>query len=260
MNKNRLLLLLILLLTFPWSIQAQPAEKRSQKLSRTDSLITIWWHRQDSLLQQIQYIQCDETSLYVIDAPFGIRRIEVKARLTIHYPSNPLEEPRIRRRIVQVSLNGKQVPPQRLQQLRRGKHEWNILQQRMRQFISIAPILPAYTRALSPMLPDTLNRQPVWRIEVYPQRDLKWPLDRMTLWFSPPLSDPHLKYLRMLLRPSRKRGQSNLYFWYQPINEVDLPVRFQLEHIRTFRKRIRTYTILTTITSRFSNYKIIWKS
>ncbi len=137
-----------------------------------------WMEEQRQAVEQLASFQVHETALHTWDGGFGKQTLRTQARLRGGPDANPPG-----RKIVRMELNGKEVPPERGNQIRRK------LRSMFRP--EMGRIVESFRFPVQDLSRMRLNREiteeelhgvPVWRVDAVP-RSRPFPIERMTAWF-----------------------------------------------------------------------------
>lgn len=233
------LLVLFLVLTAPGAIAAQP----------TGAFVRAWADAQQRAADDVAVVRMEETTERTLDTGFGARRLHVEAALA------GLPGGAWRRTVRAATVNGRPIPPERVERLEDGFHRRMGDDRLLDALLLPAPLL----RRLQPLRPrgeaDAVFGRPAVRFDFAARGDA--PVERVSLWFEP--DERRLLHARVVLarpRPADRAAHLVVTTDYARIDELDLPVRRRLDGSVRMRRRSRAFTVVVDAESRYANHAV----
>ncbi len=212
-----------------------------------EALLREWKTSQQTHMIQLDSVVVDAYSQITIDSPRGLFKVTVVHQAIARRRTDKRLSFMWTHRILRIQADKQPTDPHRLlrriPEWRLGQH---LLQQLFFPLLTLKPLHPTHVRVA-----DTLDGIPAWRLELVPPPESSSqnvPFRRFTVWFTQHFP-PHLLQARMILpQPGRPpQPLASVLLTFLPYEGIDIPEHLHMESIRTRRRRIRTYTYITTL-------------
>ncbi len=207
-----------------------------------------WVQAQLEEWDQISRVEFRERSRRKLDNPFGVSTAAVETRVT-GFP----DEREYEREFLSAEINGRRVPPRRLadfeerwqrfsRQLARASNAFSGW--RLRALLAMRPSAPPVR--------EEFDNQAAYRIDLIPS-NRRSNVDRVTLWFAE--GSGRILASRTIFDPEGQRSSLMAEIRYDRISGTDVPTHRSIEGTVQTRRRLRHFTTLITLESRFDQYR-----
>jgi hypothetical protein len=237
---------LVILLLATGSVMLSPVY--AQEAPRPRLLVRTWLASQTEHGRDIGRVELQEQAEWVVDGPFGLRRIGWVAAVSGGPDADGWE-----REPLSIQANGRSVP----------LHRWRALEQQRHRMMgpeatrAARAVLPIHALVASMRPADEASREVVdgvscWRIDLVPRLNRE-PVERYTLWFD--RNQGQLIRSRALVRPRRLDQPFTITTDYSRVEGVDVPIERLIEGTTQTKRRLRTYTLLFTYQATYTDYR-----
>ncbi len=226
----------------------------AQQRPRPEAILQAWSSEQHQRMAHLDSATVYTRTRITIDSPRGIFTLSVRHQAHVRYMSGHRPPFRWEHRVLEV--RGEPMH-ENITRIFRRMRTWKLGQHLLQQlfFPVQAVTMLATTHTL---VADTLEHTPSWRLELTSPPDTpprRVPFQRFTIWVTQ--SSPYrLLQARILLHPPSPSFQLvSARVSFTRKQGIDTPEHIQLESIRTHKRRIRTYTYITTLDMTISKHQ-----
>ena len=222
----------------------------AQEAPRPEVLVRAWATGLEAWATDLSRIELRERSGWVLDGPFGVRRIHRVARVTGRPDTGEWERDPVR-----VEIDGRRVPLRRWHTLdeRRKTLTGPRTETAAREVLQLAVLLHKL-RPADQTRPARIDGVPAWRVELVPDAPGD-PLQRYTLWFD--RAQGHLLRSRAIVRTERNDTPFSISTSYTRVEGFDVPSHRRIEGTTQTKRRRRTYTLLFEYEAFYDQYRFI---
>lgn len=212
-------------------------------------LLEPWLQSQLEHGAEVAAVRFVEHAAYTVDGPFGRRHVEQEVFVTAPPRANRWE-----RTYRSLTVNGRPVPPERWDDLRRRRHGVaGVPLERIMRAAHLRPRLFARLRPAGAVARGDLDGVPGWRLDLVP-REETLPVERLTLWFD--RNHRQLRYARAILRRERGDAPFVVETEYTRVDGLDVPHRRRIEGTFQVKRRMRTFTMLFEYEGLYDEYRV----
>lgn len=239
--RSRLSVLLTLaFLVIAGSVMAQPRPEDA-------AYYRYWVQTQLQAWDQVGRVEFRERSRRKLDNPFGISTAAAFSRVT-GFP----DEREYERELLSAEIDGRRVPPRRLAEF---EERWNRFSRQLARASNafsgwrLRALLA--TRPSGPPVREEFDNQTAYRIDLIPA-DRRSNVDRITLWFT---EGGRILGSRTIFNPKGQRSSLRAEIRFERVSGIDVPTNRRIEGTVQTRRRLRHFTTLVTLESRFDEYR-----
>ena len=207
-----------------------------------------WVQSQMEQWDRIESVEFRERSRRTLDNPFGVNRAQVESRV-VGYPDDREYE----RRIVSAEVEGRRVPPRRMEEFR---ERWTRFSQQLGRGSNVfsAWRLRALlaTRPSGRPIREDYDGTEAYRVDLVPA-DRQANIDRITMWFS--ARGGRALASRTVFEQRGQRSSLIVEIEYERIDGIDVPRSRRIDGTVQTRRRLRHFTTIVTLESRFDEYR-----
>ncbi len=206
-----------------------------------------WLRNQLDKWQSITRVEFREQTRRKVDNPFGVNTADVIAAVTA-YP----EDREYDREVLEAEINGRRVPPRRIDEFTDRWKQFN--RQLGREVTSIADwrirVLAA-TRPTGRPRPEQYGGRAAYRVDLVPTEN-RMNIDRITMWFH--RESGQLLGSRSVFKPRGQRSSLIVESRYRREDGLDVPASRTIDGTIQSRRRLRHFTTLIAVESTFDRY------
>ncbi len=235
----------VMLLAVAVAVPAIPAAAQSDPSD--PAYYRQWLRSQLDEWQTVTRVEFRERTRRKVDNPFGVNTAEVVATVTA-YP----EDREYDRDVLEAKINGRRVPPHRVEEFTERWQQFN--RQLGREVTSIADwrirVLAATRPTGRPRL-ERFDGRPAYRVDLVPTEN-RMNIDRITLWFD--RESGNLLGSRSVFKPRGQRSSLIVESRFRRVDGIDVPEARTIKGTVQTRRRLRHFTTLIDVESTFDRY------